>query len=331
MPAHAGRLRPLERCVFTLVFALMAGFVVVAGFMATTSQGHLLLTGPSVASRTVADGLTQAQVYQGSSSHSTAGHQTRSARGTSRTAQRASAGGASAVRLDARLAVALRPVVGADPGRLAVGVINLKNGATASYDASVPIRGGGVITTDILAALLLQHQEAGTPVTDREAGLAASMIENGSVPAAAQLWSLVGGARGLAAANATLKLRGTVSSPGDWTWTYTTVADQLRLLADLVEPTSPLQPAARDYALGLLANAGLGQSWGVQAAASPHTAGAVNNGEVDGPAWVVGSIGVIEVHGNEMLVAVLSDRNQAQVPAVTAVRTAALKAAGLVG
>jgi hypothetical protein len=314
-----------------LVFALMAGFVVVVAFMATTSQGHLLLTGPSVASRTITDGLTPQQVGQGSGSHSTVAHQTRSAHSTSPNDRQAAASGASAPRLDARLAVALRPVVGTDPGRLAVGIIDLKTGATASYDASELIRGGGVITADILATLLLQHQEAGTPVTDREAELAASMIENGSVPAAAQLWNLVGGARGLAAANATLKLRGTVSAPGDWTWTYTTVADQLRLLADLVEPTSPLQPAARDYALGLLANAGSGQSWGVLAAASPHTAGAVNNGEMDGPAWVVGSIGIIELHGNEMLVAVLSDRNQAQASAVTAVRAAALKAAGLVG
>lgn len=316
--------------MFTLVFALMAGFVVAVAFMATTSRGHVLLTGPSVAPP-IAAGLSHQQVGQGSAGRSTAAKQTRSGDVTSRGGGDAAGKTARVHQLDARLAAALRPVLGAHPGRLAVGVVDLRTGTTVTYDAGEPIRGGGVVTADILAALLLQHQQAGTPVSDREAELAASMIENGSDPAATQLWTLVGGAGGLAKANATLKLRGTIPAPGDWTWTSTTVADQLQLLADFVEPSSPLRASARDYALGLMADAGPGQRWGVLAAASAHTAGAVNNAELHGPAWVIGSIGVIQRNGDELLVAVLSDRNPAQVPAVTAVQTAALKAVGLVG
>jgi hypothetical protein len=331
VPAHAGRLRPLERCVFTLLFALMASFVVAVAFMATTSQGHLLLTGPSVAQQPVSAGIGANKVGQGSARRLTAGQRTRSGHATSRGGRDASASLERAHQLDARLAVALRPVLGAHPGRLAVGVVDLRTGATVSYDAGEPIRAGGVVTADILAALLLQHQRADTPVSDREAELAASMIENGSGSAATQLWSLVGGARGLATANATLKLRGTIPAPADWTWTSTTVADQLQLLADFVEPSSPLRPSARDYALGLMANSGVGQRWGVLAAAGPHTTGAVSNAELHGPAWVIGSVGVIQRNGDELLVAVLSDRNPAQVPAVTAVQAAALKAIGLAG
>jgi hypothetical protein len=331
VPAHAGRLRPLERCVFTLVFALMAGFVVVVAFMATTSRGHLLLTGPSVTEHTIAAGIGSQQLGQGSESGLAAHQPTRSGRATTRGDRATAAGRAPAQQLDARLAAALRPVLSAHPGRLAVGVMDLTTGATVSYDAGEPIRGGGVVTADILAALLLQHQQADTPVSDAEAALAAAMIENGSVSAATQLWNLVGGAPGLAAANTTLKLRGTVPAPADWTWTSTTVADQLQLLADFVEPSSPLRPSARDYALGLMADAGPGQRWGVLAAASAHTTGAVSNGELHGPAWVVGSLGVIQRSGNELLVAVLSDRNPAQGPAITAVQAAALKAVGIVG
>jgi hypothetical protein len=319
--------------VFTLVFALMAGFVVAVSFMATTSQGHLLLTGPSVTARTVADGLNSQQAVQGTVS-STSDHQTRSEQATgsrSREASGRTASGDSAQQRDARLATALQSVLGSTSGRLAVGVVDLKTGATASYDADQPIRGGDVVTTDILAAMLLEHQQAGTPVSAQEAALAVDMIENGSIPAATQLWTLVGGAAGLAAANATLKLRGTIPAPVDWTWTSTTVADQLQLLKDLVEPGSPLRSAARDYALGLMADAAAGPRWGVLAAASAHTASAVNDAKLVGPAWVVGSIGVIQSHGEELLVAVLSDRNTAEVPAVTAVQTAALKAVGVVG
>jgi hypothetical protein len=331
VPAHAGRLRPLERCVFTLVFALMAGFVVVVAFMATTSRGHLFLTGPSAVQGPVAAGVSRQQVGQGSEVHSVTGHQTRSARGASRRSTEAPASGARTQQLDAQLAAALQPVLGAHPGRLAVGVVDLRTGATATYDAGEQIRGGDIITADILAVLLLQNQQTGTPVSNREADLAASMIENGNVRAATQLWNIVGGASGLTTANATLKLHGTIPAPGDWTWTSTTVADQLQLLADFTQSRSPLRSAARDYALGLMADAGAGQRWGVLAAASAHTRGAASNGELHGPAWVVGSVGVIQRNGDELLVAVLSDRNPAQVPAVTAVQAAAVKAVGVVG
>jgi hypothetical protein len=315
-----------------MVFALMAGFVVMMAFTATTSRGHLLLTGPSVTEPTVAAGLSRPQAVQGTVGSDTAHHDARPGRatsdGSSRTAGRDAAG--TSGQRDAQLAAALRPVLGSHPGRLAVGVVDLKTGATASYDADVPIRGGDVVTTDILAALLLEHQKAGTPVSNTEAQLAADMIENGSVPAATQLWNMIGGAPGLAAANATLKLRGTIPAPGDWTWTSTTVADQLQLLADLVQPSSPLRSAARDYALGLMMDAAA-QHWGVAAAANAHTADAVNDARLVGPAWVIGSIGVIQRHGDELLVAVLSDRNPAEVPAVSAVQAAALKAVGVVG
>ncbi len=334
VPAHAGRLRPLERCVFILVFTVMGGFVVAMAFIATTSRGHLLLTGPSVTSHAVEAGASREDANGGMLSHSTAGDTTQSDHAASSGGREASlrtAKGAIAQQLDARLAAELQPVLGDHPGRLAVGVIDLKTGATASYDADQPIRGGDLVTTDILAAMLLEHQQAGTPLSSREAQLATDMIENGSVPAATELWSLVGGAPGLAAANSTLKLRGTSPAPGDWTWTSTTVADQLQLLADLVEPSSPLHSAARDYALGLMTDSAAGQRWGVLAGASAHTTAAVNDGRLVGPAWVVGSIGIIHHNGHELLVAVLSDRNPAEAPALTAVQAAVLKAVGIVG
>ncbi len=320
--------------MFILVFTVMGGFVVAMAFIATTAQGHQLLTGPSVTPSTVAAGVNRDLPAQGTISGSTASHTAPSGhttRGHGRAASALAARGATTQQLDARLAAELQPVLGDHPGRLAVGVVDLKTGATASYDADLPIRGGDVVTTDILVTMLLEHQRAGTAISAREAQLAADMIEDDSTPAATELWSMVGGAPGLAAANVTLKLHGTIPAPDDWTWTSTTVADQLQLLADLVEPDSPLRAGARDYALGLMTASGAGQRWGVLAGASAHTAAAVNDGRLVGPAWVVGSIGVIQHNGNELLVAVLSDRNPAEVPALTAVQAAVLKAVGVVG
>lgn len=325
MPAHAGRLRPVERCVFTVVFATMASFVVLVAFMASTTRGHLLLTGPSVAQPPVAAGLTIRAARGGTvTSRPQAGHAGSGKAGTL-------LAGAEAQRLDAQLAGALQPVLGGDPGQLAVGVIDVSSGATATFDATVPIRGGAIVTTDILAALLLMHQEAGTPVSNRQAELAADMMAGDSASATSQLWDIVGGAGGLAAANAALKLRDTTLAPGgSWMLTKTTVADQLQLLADLTTAESPLKSAARDYALGLMANVAAAHPWGVLAAGSPGAPGAIVDGSLLGPRWVIGSIGVVERHGHELLIAVLSDRNPAEAPAVSAARAAVVAAASVV-
>lgn len=322
MPAHAGRLRPLERWVFTVVFTLMASFVALVAFVATTTPGHVLLAGPSVTALPVANQLHKPDVQAGTAGAGPAGRTpTRGAGNRTPSPQ----------LLSAALAGALRPVVGADPGRLAVGVVDLTSGAEAAYNAGTAIRGGAIVTTDILAALLLEHQQARTSLSNHEAQLAADMIEDGSTAAASQLWTAIGGAPGLAAANARLKLHDTSLAPGaGWTWTRTTVADQLQLLADIAAPNSPLDSASRDYALGLMAGATTPQPWGVLAAASPGTAGAVADGSLLGPRWVIGSIGVIQRDGDELLIAVLSDRNPAQEPAVSAARAAVVAAVSTV-
>lgn len=325
MPAHAGRLRPLERCIFTLVFAIMASFVVLVAFMATTTRGHLLLTGPSVADLQVSS-LTGATV-QAPADGSSSVRSSKAHRAGGRLGGRAP----SPQKLSAALAGELQPVLGRDSGQLAVGVVDLNSGAAATYNASAVIRGGGIVTTDILAALLLEHQQARTRLSDHEAELAADMMENDSTAAANQLWAVIGGRSGLAAANATLKLRDTSLTPGaGWTWTKTTVADQLQLLADIAAPHSPLDAASRDYALGLMTSVSVPQPWGVLAAATNGMPGAVADGWLLGPRWVIGSIGVIQRQGHELLVAVLSDRNPAEGPAVSAARAAVLAAVSTV-
>ena len=333
-PAHAGRLHPLDRCIFMVVFALMIGFAAVVPFTATTSRGHLLLAGPSSATgqRPVVAELSKPQAVQSGAV---------AAGGTPRTHAKTRHDGAAhallpsppaSAPLDAQLASALGPVLGGDTGQLAVGVVDLSTGASATYDAAGSFRAAGIAEADILAALLLQHQQRGTPVSDHEAELAADMIENGSDSATSALWNVVGGASGIRTANAALKLSNTAPlAGGDWTLTRTTVADQLQLLADLAGTASPLSPAARDYALGLMADASAGQRWGVAAAASRGTTGAVDNGSLIGRGWVVNSIGVVQRHGHMLLVVVLSTQNAVWASAVSAAQAAAVAAANVVG
>ena len=308
VPAHAGRLRPAERFVFALLFALMAGFVV-----AVTAQAAGLTV------RSQLPGLTTA-----AGSPTVPAGETGSA--PSRSARSASA------RLDGLLAVALRTVLSTHHGDVAVGVIDLTTGQQALYHASTHFRSAGIMTADILAALLIRHHQAGTPVTSNQAVLATAMMDNGSETAADGLWRTIGGGNGVASVNQLLGLTHTIPGRGDrWDLAATTVADQLALLSDLTSAHSPLPSAARDYVLGLMARAATGKRWGVAAAAAGATSYAVGDGWLpDGHLWDVNSIGVVTHAGQVLLIAVLSSRSRTEAAGVSLASAAALAAADIV-
>jgi hypothetical protein len=321
-PAHAGRLRLSERCVFALVFALMAGFVVTI----TVSAAGLHLSLPGGAA-TVAGTQPTSADEAGSLKLQSAGT------GTVQNAERSAAGHAVPVRpasprLNALLAAALRTVLSTHHGTIAVGVIDLTTGQQALYHAGTQFPAVSIMTADILAALLIRHQQAGTSVTTRQARLATAMMDSGSDTAAAGLWQAIGGGNGAASANHLLKLSHTSSGSGDqWKLTSTTAADQLALLTDLTSAQSPLASAARNYVLRLLAAGPAGERWGVAAAATGGSGYAVGGGLPDGPLWDVNSIGVVTHAGQVLLIAVLSGRSPTEAAGRSLTSAAAAAAA----
>jgi hypothetical protein len=234
----------------------------------------------------------------------------------------------------AALAAALAPVLRDHPGRLAVGVIDQTTGSTATYHADWPFDTASIIKADIIAVLLLQHQQIGSPLTAAERELATAMIENSDNTAATTLWDAVEAGPGVEAGNAALGLRDTWPSlTRAWGLTTTTVTDQLKLLADLTTVRSPLNSAARGYEMSLMRHVQPGQNWGITAAASPATQPAVKNGWLPaGPhgQWVINSIGVITHAGHQLLIAILSDGQPAQNVGIAQVETAARAAASAI-
>jgi len=318
-PAHAGGLRTSERLAFVLVFSFMAAFVVGLTVLAANSGASPLVghTTPS-GSQTLPVGAI-GQPGAGDKTDPSRTGSTVEIRSTSAT-------------LSARLATSLRGAVPGYLSQLSVGVVDMTTGATATYHASTHYVAASIVKTDILAVLLYQDQQARKPVTATDAGLAAEMIQDGSNAAAARLWHAVGGRHGMAAANKALMLRQTVTGQaGSRALTRTTVADQLRLLMDLTATNSALHSAARDYALGLLADGFAAAQWGVAAAASPPTAYAVSDGvRPERRLWLADSIGVIQRHGQVLLIAVLSRGGATEAQAATAVRAAAMAAATVI-
>jgi beta-lactamase class A len=314
-PSHAGRLPAWERIVFGLVFALMAGFVVVVTLTSVHSQ-----RGGLPAGTTVPDSVARPPSTSG-------GRVQQVGVGTLGTVGAARASGRAS--LDAKLARALRPEESGDPGRLAVGVIDLGTGAEALYGGGLRFAAASIMKADILAVLLLRHQQAGTPLSEPEAQLAVPMIESSDGGPATRLWQMMGAGPAIATANRRLGLSQT--TPGhaaNWRRSRTTVADQLRLLADLTAATSPLTEQSRDYELGLLENAQPGQQWGVAAAASPGTACAVKGGWLpDAAQWVINSIGVVDHGGHRLLLVILSDHQATKAAGIASISAAARAAA----
>ncbi|GAA3433142.1 hypothetical protein GCM10018954_027450 [Kutzneria kofuensis] len=211
----------------------------------------------------------------------------------------------------AALAAAMAPLNADKSGDFSVAVLNQDTGVTASYNADEKYPTASIVKADILAVLLYQSQQQGTPLTDDEDQAATKMIEASDNDSATTLWDDVGSAAGMATANAAFGLRNTVPGADDyWGLTTTTVADQLTVMNVLTSGKSPLDEASRKYAADLMHEVEPDQVWGVSAAADPGTTPALKNGwlpiDSDDDLWAINSIGQVSHGGHSYLVAFLS-------------------------
>ncbi|MFE5332379.1 serine hydrolase [Embleya sp. NPDC056575] len=198
----------------------------------------------------------------------------------------------------------------ATTGNLSVAILDPADGTIAGYREDRAYVTASIVKVDILAALLLRAQHDDRALTAAERATAEVMIENSDNDAADALWSAVGGAAGLRAANAVLGLTETEPTGASWGLTTTTAADQVRLLAAITAADSPLGADSRAYIADLMASVEDDQTWGVSVTADPATTPAVKNGWLPRDAtglWVINSIGHITHAGRPLLIAILSD------------------------
>ncbi|MEV6012197.1 serine hydrolase [Streptomyces sp. NPDC051976] len=239
------------------------------------------------------------------------------------------------------VAAAVADLAGETDGNLAVAVTDAGgSGAAAVYDSAA---GGGhtydtasIVKVDILAALLLQDQRAGTLLTAGQRRLADAMIESSDNDAATALWDTIGGAAGLDAVNDTLGLAHTDGGSGElWGLTQTTAADQLALLRAVFGDHSALSAASRAYVASLMGAVDADQNWGVSAADSAAGGGfALKNGWLRRTAtglWDINSVGRISYAGHTLLICVLSDGRPSEEAGISLVERAAVAAARAYG
>ncbi|MCX5598160.1 class A beta-lactamase-related serine hydrolase [Streptomyces phaeochromogenes] len=229
---------------------------------------------------------------------------------------------------DALLAEAVKAVAVEDGAAVSVAVLDVSSGESAVYGDGA-FDTASIVKVDILASLLLRAQDAGRGLTAQEKSYAAAMIRNSDNASATALWTAIGQAEGLRAANERFGLRDTEGGDGAlWGLTQTTAADQLTLLRQVFGGKSELSESSRAYLTGLMEEIAVGQDWGVSAAASGVGASefALKNGWLPRSAtglWDINSVGRVSAGGREYLVAVLSDGNSSKEKGVSMVEAVA--------
>ncbi|MEU4931093.1 serine hydrolase [Streptomyces yokosukanensis] len=226
---------------------------------------------------------------------------------------------------DARLSSAMSAVSVPSGAQVSAAVLAVDSGQSAVYgDAAFDT--ASIVKVDILAALLLQAQDADRRLTAAERAYATKMIENSDNASATALWHSIGRADGLDAANRRFGLTATTGGEGElWGLTQTTSADQLVLLRQVFGEDSRLGAASRTYVQALMKQVEPDQQWGVSAAAEGNS-WALKNGWLARSTtglWDVNSIGRVTVDGTDYLVAVLSNGTATQTKGIALVEAAA--------
>ncbi|MEV6650551.1 serine hydrolase [Streptomyces sp. NPDC051219] len=218
-----------------------------------------------------------------------------------------------------------------DGVRVSVAVRDVGSAIAATYGEG-SFDTASIVKVDILAALLVQAEDAGRGLTPQERAAADAMIRLSDNAAATELWRVIGGADGLTAAHARLGLVATDPAPsGAWGLTRTTAGDRLTLLEAVFGAGPALNAPSRTYIQDLMARSAAGQDWGVSAAGPSY---ALKNGWLPRTAtglWVVNSTGRVTTEdGRTCLVAVLSDGNADLAAGVSLVEAAARASVGAV-
>jgi beta-lactamase class A len=204
-------------------------------------------------------------------------------------------------------------VAAAPVGGVSVAVRDLTTGRRYRAGVGRGMVEASVAKVQILETMLLQRAGRRTGGWDESAE---DMIEHSANDAADDCFADLGGRDDFLDAEPQLGLCpvDTVPGPGyRWGLTTTSAAERLTLLANLVDPASSLTAPAGPYGLALMRHVQADPRWGVPAAADPGTVAANKNGwlaiDADDDLWAVNGDGIVTVHGHELLVSVMTQRD----------------------
>lgn len=214
-----------------------------------------------------------------------------------------------------------KTIAGQPSGAVAVAALNTKTGRSVSLGSK-----DGVWTASsykLLLSEILLYQHHGSYLSGAEDDNIVRALQESDNVAGYQLWIDIGRNPGQQSGMKALGLKNSKVGQSDPTFTRLTGPDAVTLLKNLVDAKSPLDKSARQYLLKTMAGADPLQRWGVGAAADKGTQFWNKNGwlgidngnccgENDNGRWVVTSLGIVTVHKQQVLMAVLTEHQPDQ-------------------
>ena len=203
-----------------------------------------------------------------------------------------------------------------------VSVVDRRTGRRFDHRGDQPFEAASVVKVELLAALLLDAQDAGRVLSTAERTRVRKMIVASDNDAAVQVYAAIGGTTGLRRALDRLGLDDTDPAAA-FGRTRTTANDQTRMVLALVAPDSPLNTGARELMLQLMSSVNADQTWGIGATAFAGEQTALKNGWLarsgEGGRWITNSTGRVSGEKTDVALSVLSQGHDTQVKGIATV------------
>jgi hypothetical protein len=207
-----------------------------------------------------------------------------------------------------------------------VAVLDKTTGHRYSYGGSERYETASVVKVQVLACLLLTAQDKDRDLSATELALAKRMIRYSDNDATTSLFARLGRAPAVTRSNHRLGLTQTIVS-SSWGLTRTTVNDQVKLLAQLVDADGPLDRDSRKLAFKLMSMVDDDQDWGVPVVARTGETATVKNGwlpwSAEGGRWIINTVGRVTGDDVDVSIAVLSHNHESMSRGIHVVEKAA--------
>ena len=219
-------------------------------------------------------------------------------------------------------------------GRITAAVYDIKTGQEYLYEPQYAEKTASTIKVDILATALHLAQEHHEPLPADEVEAAVPMITESDNDAAEDLYNDIGGWNTIGPFDKSIGMtRTTPNDQGYFGETYTTAADQITLLKQVMLPGGKLSLSSRQYEYELMLHVIPSQRWGITGGVPKNARVAIKNGwlpETSG--WHVNSTGRVQGDGRNYLIAVYTEWNTSWdygIATIEHVAAAAWKAMGV--
>jgi beta-lactamase class A len=201
---------------------------------------------------------------------------------------------------------ALRSWLAGRQGEITAAVYDIETGQEYLLNPQDTEKTASTIKVDILATALHLAQLQHHPLPGNEAAAAVPMITQSDNDAAEDLYDDIGGWNAIGPFNSSIGMTHTTpNAQGYFGETYTTAADQITLLKQVMLPGGELSVASRQYEYELMRHVISSQRWGITGGVPSTATVAIKNGWLpESTGWHVNSIGRVQGDGRDYLIAV---------------------------